>query len=241
MRKIKMAGLAVLMVCILILVFWTGRGIRYWLMDGRAFDSREEPEEDFSESSAGEPEEPKYRTDTLPENCKLCGDGEGTLLPLYEGQDNLGIISLNTFHVDQIEINRYDDYGRLIEEPESGMGTNILNTGDGGYMSVVTANSNRGYASAEVSMNQDKYLDMEKASENLCTDCMNAVMESSWSEPYGIGLINFKTGEIKMFHEKIRGFTFGDYYVICEPRAEMGEEEISEIDMDIFYCPERYK
>lgn len=242
MKKSNVIGMTLLAVSLLILAFFVGRGIRYWLIDGRAFYSEEKVSSEVSEEPAAvEEEEPKYKSDTLPEECKLCGGGEGYLVPLYKGQDNLGIISLNTFHVANITINRYDDYGRLIEEPESGFGTNIVNTGDDGFMSMVSANTNRGYASADISMNNDKVLDMKKVSANLCTDCLNRVLEEAWREPYGIGLINFKTGEIRLFDESIRGFMLGDFYVLCEPRTEGDEEEISEIDLNIFYCPERYE
>lgn len=31
---------------------------------------------------------PQYDSDTLPEECLVCGDGKGTVLPLYRGQLN---------------------------------------------------------------------------------------------------------------------------------------------------------
>ena len=48
------------------------------------------------------------------EDCFLCGNGAEE--PFYWGQNNVGIINLNTFEVMPIEINHYDSHGALIEE-----------------------------------------------------------------------------------------------------------------------------
>lgn len=48
-------------------------------------------------------------------DCYLCGDGN-TRYKEYYGQNNVGIISLNTFELMPVEINRYDQSGQLIEE-----------------------------------------------------------------------------------------------------------------------------
>ena len=187
-----------------------------------------------------EVEEPKYISETTKEDCKLCGEGQGTLIPAYKGEANLGIISLNTFEIAHVGINEYAAFGRLKREPSNG-GMMMLNTGDNGFNSMVHLNPNRGYASADVSMNGDIVLDIEKAATHLCINCLNLAVDNVWVDnPYGVGLINFETGEIRMFSENSRGFTLGDYYVSCEARPEYGEEEISEIDLLMFYCPDRY-
>lgn len=181
-----------------------------------------------------------YLSNTLPRDCKLCGNKESTQISWYESQDNLGIISINTFELSYIEINRYDDYGCLIKETDTRSGTQIRSSGENGFVSVITENSNRGYASGNIHMNQDKILDMEKVSANLCTECMECILNMTWEEPYGVGLINFKTGEIRLFEESVRGFMLGDFYVLCEPRVEGDSEGILDIDLHVFYCPERY-
>ena len=50
----------------------------------------------------------QYVSDTSPEDCLVCGGGEGTVLPLYRGQENLGIVNLNSFDLAPVTINRYD-------------------------------------------------------------------------------------------------------------------------------------
>lgn len=182
----------------------------------------------------------KWSSDTLPKDCKLCGNKEDTQISWYEPQDNLGIISINTFELNYIEINRYDESGSLIEEAVTGIGTYGNGTSEDGFTSVVTVNTNRGYASGNIHMNQDKAIDPEKVSMNLCMECLDHIFNTAWGEPYSVGLINFKTGELMLFTESLRGFMLGDFYVLCEPRAEDGSREISDIDLHIFYCPERY-
>ena len=50
------------------------------------------------------------------EDCFLCGSGSDLIVSSHWGEDNVGIINLNTFELLHLEINRYDDDGKLIEE-----------------------------------------------------------------------------------------------------------------------------
>ena len=86
----------------------------------------------------------------------------GTLLPWYGKQENVEFISLNTFKLSCVEINRYDDDGKLIKKACKGSSSHILTTGDGGFMSLVSASPNRGYAHASITFNKDEVLDMKK-------------------------------------------------------------------------------
>lgn len=52
-----------------------------------------------------------FESSVLPEECFICSPS----IPNW-GQNNVGIISLNTFEVLPIEINRYRNGGILIEE-----------------------------------------------------------------------------------------------------------------------------
>lgn len=184
---------------------------------------------------------PQYDSDTSPEDCLVCGEGKGTALPLYWGQKNLGILNLNSFDLAPVTINRYDDFGKLIEEAEQGSSTHITNTGEGGFFLSVTADTNRGYAHGHLSFDKNKALDMEKTASHLCSDCLNQMMEHCWSDvPFCMGVIDFSTGEIRLFEEKITAFTFGNYYISCDSR-DMDEGDLREIDLLIFYCPERYQ
>lgn len=70
------------------------------------------------EQSSTASAEASYTSDTPAKDCYLCGGGIENLLPaFYWGQDNIALLSLNTFDIKPIEINRYDRLtGQLIEE-----------------------------------------------------------------------------------------------------------------------------
>ena len=69
---------------------------------------------DTEPSLASEPEPEPVISTVSAEDCFLCGSGAGD--PFYWGQNNVGIISLHTFEVLPVEINRYDAHGALIEK-----------------------------------------------------------------------------------------------------------------------------
>lgn len=185
---------------------------------------------------------PRYWSDTAPEDCLLCNGGKETLLTWYFGQENIGIISLNTFKLSCVEINRYDDNKKLIEEPVKGSSSHIFGTGDNGFLSMVSEAPNRGYAHAYITFNNDEFLDVKKAGKFLCTDCLNRIMDKSWSDkPYGIGVIDFMTKDIRLLEPNITAFIFNNYYVSCDLREKREEDSCTEMDMLIFYCPERYE
>ena len=207
---------------------------------------QEHPEQKQSvqkQVSVAEAEElPRFKSDTAPEDCLICNGGKETLFTWYFGQENVGFISLNTFRLSCVEINRYDDHKKLIEEPVKGSSSHIMSTGNDGFMSYVSEDPNRGYAHASLTFNNDEVLDLKKAGKFLCTDCLNRVMSKSWSdEPYGIGVIDFKTKDIRLLEPDITAFIFNDYYVSCDLREKRGEDSSAEMDLLIFYCPERYK
>lgn len=70
---------------------------------------------------------------------------------------------------------------------------------------------------------------------------MTAITEDTWNEPYGVGVINFETLEVRLFEQNITGFTFGDYYVDIDRREKKDNSEWTELDLLIFYCPPRYE
>ncbi len=209
--------------------------------DGKAREilAAENSTEDVAETT--EETSPRYHSDTPPEDCFLCGDREGASLSLYQGQKNLGVINLNSLDLSPISINRYDDFGVQIEESVNGASTYITNTGKDGFFFSVTPDVNRGYAHGDLSFNSGEVLDMGKVADNLCSDCLNRIMENCWSDtPWGVGVIDFSTNEIHLFEEKVTAFTFGDYYISCRGR-DGNNDESQEISLLVFYCPERYQ
>lgn len=240
MKQIHKSGRTIILAVVLIL-FGIGSMSAYCYVIHQSSD-KTSPTETIAVESAYESELEKTRfySELSSKDCMLCGTGTGSLLPVYQGQDNVGIISLNTFTISCVEINPYDDYGKP-RKPDRGSATNIRGSGNEGYFSVISEDQGRGYAHGSISLNQDTWLNLEKAAIFLCSDCLNGIMEECWmEEPYGVGVIDFKTKEIRLFEEDVTAFMFNDYYISCKTRNRDAGESEKEIDLLIFYCPERY-
>lgn len=183
-----------------------------------------------------------YISDTSPSDCQLCGEGKGTLLPAYWGEDNIGIIDLNTFRISHISINEYNDHGRRIKNGWDGSSFNMLITGEDGMSVWGSIDSSRGYYSGQASMKSRIGLDLEKVSEFLCTSCLNTLLDECYDETYyNLGIVNFKTREIRLLEKRVTAFVFDNFYIDSNYyEDEQGDGEYG-FDLLIFYCPPRYK
>lgn len=192
-------------------------------------------------SAEVEIEEVVYTSKIPKSECALCNKGGKTLLSAYAGQNNIGIICINTFDISPVSINRYDDFGNLTEKSAGYMSITHNSFGEDKMFTSVSANPDRGYANVDVSFTSDKSVDKESVERLLCQDCLTAIMEEAWEEPYGIGVINFETLEVRLFEENITAFTFGNYYIDIDRRENKDEQENTKLDLLIFYCPPRYE
>ena len=188
-----------------------------------------------------ETEEIVYTSKIKKSECALCSKGGKTLLPAYAGQNNVGIICINTFDISPVSINRYDDFGNLIEEAAGHMTMNHNSFGEGRMSTSTSTFPDRGYADVDVNFSDDKTVNKKAIEKLLCQDCLTTIMEDVWKEPYGVGIINFETLEARLFEESITAFTFGDYYIDIDLRENKEDPERIELDLLIFYCPPRYE
>lgn len=184
-----------------------------------------------------------YISNTPPSDCQLCGNGKGTLLPAYWGEDNIGIIDLNTFQLSHISINEYDDHGRRIKNGFCGSSFNTLNTGEEGMSVWGNTDSNRGYYSGQACMKSRKGLELEKVSKFLCTGCLNTMLDQCHDETYfNLGIVNFSTKEIRLLEKCMTAVVFDDFYVDCDYfESEEPENSGHGFNLLIFYCPPRYE
>ena len=192
-------------------------------------------------SASSEKETTTYESQIKKEECALCSKHGNTMLPAYSGQKNLGIICINTFDISPIEINRYDDFGNLIEKPSETFSIMHNGFGEGNMNTHVTPNPDRGYANVDVCFTKNETVDKTAVESLLCSDCLTSIMNESWDEPYGVGVIDFDTLEVRLFEEKITGFTFGDYYIEIDHTEKEKDSDPTELDLLIFYCPPRYE
>lgn len=177
-----------------------------------------------------------YHSDTSSQDCYLCGGGIENPAPFYWGQNNLALISLNTFDIKPIEINRYDRItGQLIEEYAGTVSFGGGGSKDGGFSASLLLDYDRGYATGSVDFYDDSVLDADKAASFLCADCLNKILPQDLKQCFGVGVLHLATKEIRVFDECTSGFTFGDFYVDCN--LEVSDHHSRWLDILIFYCP----
>ena len=167
-------------------------------------------------------------------HCFLCGDGAKDLP--YWGQDNVGIISLNTFEIMPIEINRYDEQGTLIEKNINRITTHGFQAQENGFCAYAFETADRGHASVSMTLNNDSTPDAEKMATFLCQDCLDTALSGLSSPGFGVGILNFATGELCVPEEQIAGFYLSDYYV----NLTQNSQSRADAELSIFYCPLRY-
>lgn len=194
----------------------------------------------FRNASAGTASEKiVYRSEVSAEDCCSCGNGIiEDMIPFYWGQNNIALISLNTFEIKPIEINRYDIDGQMIEEA---IGAASLGGGaskDGGFSATVLLDYDRGYATGSMEFHDDKTLDIDKAVTFLCAECLNEILPQDIEQCFGVGVISLATKEIHIFEQCVTGFGLGDFYIDCD--LEEPSRSLCKMSLFIVYCPIRY-
>ena len=183
-------------------------------------------------------ENPTYSSNTSPDDCYLCGGNIENLMPSKWGQNNIALISLNTFEIKPLEINRYDG-NQLIEEFAGFGSVGGGPSENGGFSASLIVDHDRGYANGTVWFYDDEILDIGKMADFLCESCLNEILPLHPDRCFGVGAINLATKEICIFAEDLGGFTMGDFYVDCNLQAQDGDQHCMSIL--IFYCPIRYE
>lgn len=151
------------------------------------------------------------------------------------GQNNVGLISLNSFDMVPIEINRYDSGGGLIEENTGTFQIRHIQGGEEGFSASVIEEPDFGYATLTVTLGEDGAMDRGKAAAFLCENCLEDIAPEG-EETLGLGVIDFATGKVEAFNRKIRGFGAGDFRIHCD-----WPEEGEKVELLIFYVPLRYE
>lgn len=173
-----------------------------------------------------------YVSTITAEECFICSESKATPTGLYWGEDNVGLLDLNTFEVLRIEINRYEN-GKLIETPSGFMQTTGMNSG-GVY---ATTDPDRGYAHVRIS-GANGAIDTASIQSHLCQTCLDEIYGMYFGdyplEAYAI--VNFTDKTIRPLIQNTTFFGSGNYGVDCEFKDDGGD-----IDLLIFYCPPRYQ
>ena len=180
-----------------------------------------------SQAAAPEYEHTPYSSALPQEDCFLCG-GQGQ----YWGEDNVGIINLNSFEFVRLEINRYNGK-QLIEKPAGYMQSGGL-TGEDSYVHSM-ADPDRGYAHVQITGTQ-KPIEPAAIQSQLCQGCLDVVNDACiWGAPSEYGVVSFADHVIRPLAKEIPWFTFGNYGIECDYKDN------GEINLLVVYCPPRFE
>lgn len=174
------------------------------------------------------------------QDCYLCGGAIEDRIPFYWGQNNLALISLNTFDIQPVEINRYGRLtGQLIEESTGTVSFGGVGGGNGGFSASLLLDCDRGYADGSIYFHDDAVLDTDRAATLLCADHLNELLPRRTERCFGVGVMDLSTGQIRILEDHLDHFTLGDFFIGCDWHGR--KDHPREIDILFFYCPVRYE
>lgn len=181
--------------------------------------------------TATEYEHIDYISAITSETCFVCSENGP-----YWGEDNIGIIDLNTFELLYVPINRYGDNGELIEEPAGVMQTSSLMDQETDRYVHATIFPDNAYACVDLS--GVKYaIDRDLIQSNLCQICLDSI-NSLWfttQPPAEYAVISFSDKTIHPLLNAHPWFASGNYGIDCEFKDN------GKIDLLIHYAPNRYE
>lgn len=165
-----------------------------------------------------------------PEECFVCS-GQGS----HWGEDNVGIVNLNTLELLYLPINRYDDYGNLIKAPAGVMQKSSLINLEAGIF--VQANIFPDQACASVNLSGVEFsIDRDSIQTHLCQECLNSINSMCFAEkpPAEFAVISFGKRTVQPLLNAYTWFPAGNYGVDCEFK------DGGEIDLLIHYAVNPY-
>lgn len=170
------------------------------------------------------------------DECFVCGNSTKDPMSLHWGEDNVGIVNLNTFEVLRLEINRYDDRGELIEEAAGYMQTSsLIDNENESYAHAYTFPDN---AYANIDLTGVQYaIDRDLIQSRLCQICLDSINDLWFTDqpPAEYAVISFEDRTIQPLLNSHPWFAAGNFGVDCEFKKN------GAIDLLIHYCPNRYE
>ena len=146
-----------------------------------------------------------------PAECYLCGNHNRSLMSMFRGRDDLGVICVNDWYVMDMQIRNLD-----------GIGGSDLTVGAEGACSFRTdRNPERGISEVTVEYGANSFFDVKKVQDHLCQICLDKLLEfmDSYSEEgkdsgaKDVCLVDFQTLELYSLQEHYISHYIRDYYV----------------------------
>ena len=179
-------------------------------------------------------EHPGYVSAIDKEDCYLCGERTDHILSAYWGQDNVGLVNVNTFDVLPVPINTYGRDGQQIKEPQ---GVAMFGGAALGELRVTTfTDPDRGNSNVDIPAGGGT-VDPKAIGAFLCQDCLDAFGKKIFvrDTPSEIAVLNFTTRELRPLVETYVGFGLDNFSVHCD------FEEDGAIGLVIYYSPPRFQ
>lgn len=182
------------------------------------------------EQASEEYEHIDYVSAITQEECYVCGDTKDFSGFLYWGEDNVGIVNLNTFELLRLEINRYDNYGNVIEESAGFMSSGGMSKDDDGSFAHAFCFPDNGYADAQI-FDAQYAIDRDSVQNHLCQFCLDSINDLWFTDkpPAEYAIISFEDRTIQPLLNAYPWFSAGNYGIDCE----FGEN--GKIDLLIHY------
>lgn len=167
--------------------------------------------------------------------CYVCGNGGDYAVSAYWGEDNVGIVNLNTFEMMRLEINRYGDHGELIEEPAGVMLSCGITDEQADTYAHAYCFPDNAYASVQITGVQYA-IDCKSIQSRLCQTCLDAINELWFTDqpPAEYAVLSFEDRTIRPLLNANPWFAVGNFGIDCE----FGDDGM--IDILIHYCPNRF-
>ena len=148
------------------------------------------------------------------DGCLLCGTGKVSYT--YWGEDNVGILNLNTLDLLHLEINRYNDYGELIADQAGYMSTTAMTDSKIGSSAHAFVFPDSGFARLQISDAQYK-IDRSKVEESFCQGCLDMLNDTIYESPIvEYAVISFEERSIHPLTQNRPWFSAGNYGIDCE-------------------------
>ena len=184
---------------------------------------------DTSEPESTEYVHTPYVSTITSSECFICSDEQYCL---YWGEDNVGILNLNTFELLRVEINRYEN-GVPVESPAGVLQTSGMSCGKSTVHA--TTDSDRGYSHVQI-QGELQPIDAAAIQSHLCQACLDKINGMHFGDaPMEYAIVNFTDKTIRPLLEHTTFFGSGNYAVDCEFK------DGGEVDLLVFYCPPRFK
>lgn len=179
-----------------------------------------------------------YETAVSDDDCYLCGSNPDSPMAAYWGQANLAILNLNTLMCEILPVNRYDENQNLIATAVR-YPSNFIYWGNSDKGSTLRAdvNTNRGYLSILISLNDNSLLNMDNITPYFCSGCLTEIMNEYTyvEEKPDLAIVNLEERKIRPVDKTMTYYLFGDYQINSEYI-----EKSDSIHIYAFYCPVRF-